>query len=90
MPSDPPVYDPDELLGIVGEDLTIPFDIREVIARITDGSRFEEFKPRYGQNARNRLGIRSRIPRRNSWQQRSANVRIRRKSLSIHTVMQSN
>ena len=49
MPSDPPVYDPDELLGIVGEDLTIPFDIREVIARITDGSRFEEFKPRYGQ-----------------------------------------
>ena len=36
-------------MGIVGEDLTIPFDIREVIARITDGSRFEEFKPRYGQ-----------------------------------------
>ncbi|MCY3886067.1 MAG: acyl-CoA carboxylase subunit beta [Gammaproteobacteria bacterium] len=49
MPSDPPVYDPDELLGIVGEDLAIPFDIREVIARVTDGSRFEEFKPRYGQ-----------------------------------------
>lgn len=48
LPSDPPIYDPDELLGIVGEDLTIPFDIREVIARVVDGSRFEEFKPRYG------------------------------------------
>ena len=48
MPSDPPIYDKEELLGIVAEDLTVPFDIREVIARIVDGSRFEEFKPRYG------------------------------------------
>ncbi len=48
MPADDPVYDPEELLGIVAEDLTKPFDIREVIARIVDGSRFEEFKPRYG------------------------------------------
>ena len=48
LPSDPPVHDEEELLGIVNEDLTIPFDIREVIARVVDGSRFEEFKPRYG------------------------------------------
>lgn len=48
LPDDPPVHDPEELLGIVNEDLTIPFDIREVIARVVDGSRFEEFKPRYG------------------------------------------
>ena len=48
MSSDRPIYDPDELLGIVGEDLSVPFDMREVIARIVDGSRFEEFKPRYG------------------------------------------
>ena len=48
MPADPPIYDKEELLGIVAEDLTSPFDIREVIARIVDGSRFEEFKPRYG------------------------------------------
>ncbi|MCY4129826.1 MAG: acyl-CoA carboxylase subunit beta [Gammaproteobacteria bacterium] len=48
LPSDPPVHDQEELLGIVNENLTIPFDIREVIARIVDGSRFEEFKPRYG------------------------------------------
>jgi acetyl-CoA carboxylase carboxyltransferase component len=48
LPADDPLYDREELLGIVGEDLTKPFDIREVIARITDGSRFEEFKSRYG------------------------------------------
>ena len=48
MPADPPVHDQQELLGIVGEDLKKPFDIREVVARVVDGSRFEEFKPRYG------------------------------------------
>ena len=47
-PADPPIHDPQELLGVVGEDLKKPFDIREVIARVVDGSRFEEFKPRYG------------------------------------------
>ena len=48
LPADSPVYDGEELLGILGEDLTIPFDMREVIARTVDGSRFEEFKPLYG------------------------------------------
>ncbi|MCY4041699.1 MAG: acyl-CoA carboxylase subunit beta [Gammaproteobacteria bacterium] len=48
MPADPPAHDPEELLGIVSKDLRAPFDIREVIARIVDGSRFEEFKPLYG------------------------------------------
>ena len=48
LPADPPVYDGEELLGVLGEDLTIPFDMREVIARTVDGSRFEEFKPLYG------------------------------------------
>ena len=48
LPADSPVYDSEELLGILGEDLTIPFDMREVIARTADGSRFEEFKPLYG------------------------------------------
>jgi acetyl-CoA carboxylase carboxyltransferase component len=43
-----PVYDPEELLGIVPEDLKVPFDPREVIARIVDGSQFDEFKPLYG------------------------------------------
>ena len=45
---DEPVYDPEELLGIVSPDLRIPVEVREVIARIVDGSRFEDFKPRYG------------------------------------------
>ncbi len=48
LPADPPLYDPEELIGIVSEDLRVPFDMREVIARIVDGSRFEEFKPLYG------------------------------------------
>jgi acetyl-CoA carboxylase carboxyltransferase component len=47
-PADPPLYDPDEILGIASPDLRVPFDSREVIARIVDGSRFSEFKPLYG------------------------------------------
>ncbi len=47
-PADEPVHDPEELLGIVPADDRAPFDVREVIARVVDGSRFEEFKPRYG------------------------------------------
>ncbi|APX25592.1 MAG: methylcrotonoyl-CoA carboxylase [Rhodobacteraceae bacterium] len=44
-----PAYDPDELFGVVPADLRTPYDIREVIARVVDGSRFDEFKPRYGE-----------------------------------------
>ncbi|MHA7866395.1 MAG: carboxyl transferase domain-containing protein [Salipiger thiooxidans] len=44
-----PAYDPDEILGVVPGDLRTPYDIREVIARVVDGSRFDEFKPRYGE-----------------------------------------
>ncbi|MDT9682121.1 carboxyl transferase domain-containing protein [Streptomyces sp. TRM76323] len=47
-PAEPPRYDPEELLGIVPGDLRTPFDPREVIARIVDGSDFDEFKPLYG------------------------------------------
>jgi acetyl-CoA carboxylase carboxyltransferase component len=43
-----PKYDPDELLGIGSIDVRKPFDVREVVARIVDGSCFEEFKPTYG------------------------------------------
>jgi acetyl-CoA carboxylase carboxyltransferase component len=50
LPADPPIYDPDELLGIAPCDLTVPLDPREVLARVLDGSRFDEFKPRYGAN----------------------------------------
>src|SRR5215470_3240674 len=47
QPEDPR-YDPDELLGIGSIDVRKPFEVREVIARIVDGSRFEEFKTNYG------------------------------------------
>ncbi|MFC8526533.1 acyl-CoA carboxylase subunit beta [Nocardia sp. NPDC057227] len=45
-----PLFDAEELLGIVPPDLKIPFDPREVIARIVDGSEFDEFKPLYGSS----------------------------------------
>ncbi|CAG8435835.1 6880_t:CDS:2 [Diversispora eburnea] len=45
-----PLYDVDELLGIVSSNIKIPFDVNEVINRIVDGSRFSAFKPLYGSN----------------------------------------
>ncbi len=44
-----PLYDPEDLLGVASADVRVPFDQREVIARIVDGSRFSEFKPLYGK-----------------------------------------
>ena len=44
-----PLYDPSELYGIVSSDLRKPYDVREVIARLVDGSEFDEFKQLYGQ-----------------------------------------
>ena len=43
-----PAYDPQELYGVVPQDTRKPYDVREVIARLVDGSRFDEFKARYG------------------------------------------
>lgn len=45
-----PLHSADDLLGIVPEDLKTPFDPREIIARIVDGSDFDEFKPLYGSS----------------------------------------
>ncbi|EPQ57754.1 carboxyl transferase [Gloeophyllum trabeum ATCC 11539] len=47
-PPEDPIYSPSELHGIVGTDVRQPFDMRDVIARIVDGSRFREFKKEYG------------------------------------------
>ncbi|HEY1720790.1 MAG TPA: carboxyl transferase domain-containing protein [Magnetospirillaceae bacterium] len=44
-----PLYDPAEIYGVVSSDLRKPYDAREVIARLVDGSRFDEFKALYGQ-----------------------------------------
>jgi acetyl-CoA carboxylase carboxyltransferase component len=48
-PVEEPLFDPDELLGIASADVRVPFEVRDVIARIVDGSRFSEFKAEYGQ-----------------------------------------
>lgn len=45
---EPPHYDPDELCGVVPVDYQKPYDVREVVARIVDGSAFLDFKPDYG------------------------------------------
>ncbi len=45
----PPLYDPEEIYGIVNADTRKPFDVHEIIARIVDGSEFDEFKKLYGQ-----------------------------------------
>ena len=50
MKSIEPAYDKDELLGILSEDLKSAVDIKEIIARFVDESRFEEFKPLYGSS----------------------------------------
>jgi 3-methylcrotonyl-CoA carboxylase beta subunit len=47
-PPRPPLYDPEELYGVVNADLKKPYDVREVIARIVDGSELDEFKANYG------------------------------------------
>ena len=45
---EPPAHDLDELLGIIPADPRVPYDVREIVARLVDGSRFLEFKPDYG------------------------------------------
>jgi 3-methylcrotonyl-CoA carboxylase beta subunit/propionyl-CoA carboxylase len=47
-PPEEPLYDPAEIYGILPRDLRQPFDVREIIARLVDGSKFHEFKPEYG------------------------------------------
>ncbi len=49
-PADPPQHDPEDLLGIASADFRVPFDPREVLARVVDGSRFGEYKPLYGSS----------------------------------------
>jgi 3-methylcrotonyl-CoA carboxylase beta subunit len=48
LPVEEPAYDPAELAGVVPADPRTPYDVREVIARLVDGSRFQEFKAEYG------------------------------------------
>jgi len=49
-PPEPPMFDPEELYGIISADDRIPFDATEVIARMVDGSEFSPFKPEWGES----------------------------------------
>jgi 3-methylcrotonyl-CoA carboxylase beta subunit len=49
QPPEEPLYDPNELYGVIPASFRVAYDVREVIARLADGSRFREFKARYGQ-----------------------------------------
>lgn len=49
LQNEDPLYDPSEIYGVIPKDVRKPFDIREIIARIVDGSRFHEFKALYGK-----------------------------------------
>jgi len=55
-PPDEPVHDVDEILGVIPSDLRIPFDMREILNRVLDGSRFEEYKAVYGTSILNGWG----------------------------------
>ncbi len=55
-PADDPVCDLDEILGVIPADLRVPFDMREILARVLDGSRFEEYKAVYGTSILNGWG----------------------------------
>jgi 3-methylcrotonyl-CoA carboxylase beta subunit len=48
-PAEDPLYDPEEMYGIINRDVRSPYEVREIIARIVDGSRFHEFKKLYGE-----------------------------------------
>ncbi len=61
-------YDAEDLLGLAPADLKIPVDMREIIARIVDGSQFHEFKPAYGTEPDHRLGLALRLRDRHSGQ----------------------
>jgi len=50
LPVEAPLHDPEDLLGLAPVDLKVPTDVREILARVVDGSRFDEHKPAYGPN----------------------------------------
>jgi acetyl-CoA carboxylase carboxyltransferase component len=54
--ADDPIHDIDEILGVIPADLRVPFDMREIVGRVFDGSRFEEYKTLYGQSILNGWG----------------------------------
>ena len=64
----PPRHDPEQLLGVPSADLRVPFDPRDVLARVVDDSDFDEFKPRYGTSLVTGMGGDPRLSRRRARQ----------------------
>ena len=83
-----PKYDPDELLGVIPADPRQPLDIREVIARLVDGSRFEEFKRDYGPTLVTGHAHHQRLPGRHPRQQRRPLLRIGHEGGAVHPTLQ--
>ena len=83
-----PRYDPAEIYGIVNADIRKPYDVREIIARLVDGSRFDEFKARYAHDARHRVRAAARVSRRHHRQQRRAVLGVGAQGDALHRAVQ--
>ena len=83
-PTEEPAVDPAELYGVVPADLRTPYDVREVITRIVDGSRFAEFKAAYGPTLVTGFAQHPRPPGRDHRQQRHLVQRVRPQGCPLH------
>ena len=82
-----PYYDPREIYGVVSGDTRRPYEVRELIARLVDGSRMHEFKPRYGATPGHRLRAHLRLSGRHNRQQRGVVQRIRAQGDAFHRAL---
>ena len=83
-----PLYDAEELYGIIPRDTRKPYDVREVIARLVDGSELDEFKALYGTTLVMRLRAHRRLSGRHHRQQRRAVLRVRAQGRALHRALQ--
>ena len=88
VPADEPLYPADELLGIASVDVRVPFDVREILARVVDGSRFEEFKEVYGAQLVCGWASHRRLPDRRRGQQRHPLLARGAEGRAVHRAVQ--
>ena len=84
-----PVADPDELYGAVPTDVNAQYDVREVIARLVDGSRFHEFKKNYGTTLVTGFAQAARPPGGHRGEQRRAVQRVLAQGRALHRTLRS-
>ena len=87
-PADDPLYDPAELLGCASADVRVPFDIREVYARLLDGVAVRGVQAAVRRQAGLRLGLDPRLPRRPARQQRDPVLRGGAEGCAVHPALQ--